>query len=240
MQWPARARHARLRPRRTPRRVICPARCSARQPPAVGAGAELLAAPLAAQHRAAGHHDGRDVGAGGAHQHGGRGLVAARTGARRRRADRRGCTPRRPSPSRLRNIMVVGFISTSPSEIVGNSSGKPPADQHAALDRLGHLRRCALQLVSSHHELAMPITGRPSNTTSLKPSALSHERWTNPSRSLTAEPVAAAQRSRCHGGLRDPEAYTESHSSPGTANDRAWGRGTICLDAHRVAPPRRV
>jgi hypothetical protein len=29
---------------------------------------------------------------------------------------------------RLRNIMVVGFISTSPSEIVGNSSGKPPAD----------------------------------------------------------------------------------------------------------------
>jgi hypothetical protein len=29
---------------------------------------------------------------------------------------------------RLRNSIVVGFISTSPSEIVGNSSGNPPAD----------------------------------------------------------------------------------------------------------------
>jgi hypothetical protein len=28
---------------------------------------------------------------------------------------------------RLRKSMVVGFMSTSPSEIVGNSRGKPPA-----------------------------------------------------------------------------------------------------------------
>ena len=84
---------------------------------------------------------------------------------------------------RLRNIMVVGFISTSPSEMVGNSSGKPPADHTPRLTASAAWRRCALQLVSSDHELAMPITGRPSKTTSLKPSAFSHERCTNPSRS---------------------------------------------------------
>jgi hypothetical protein len=28
---------------------------------------------------------------------------------------------------RLRKSIVVGFISTSPSEMVGNSTGKPPA-----------------------------------------------------------------------------------------------------------------
>jgi hypothetical protein len=30
----------------------------------------------------------------------------------------------------------------------------------------------------------MPITGRPSNISSLNPSALIHERWANPSRSF--------------------------------------------------------
>src|SRR4030095_11605208 len=34
------------------------------------------------------------------------------------------------------------------------------------------------------HELAMPITGRPSNMASLKPSAFTHERWAKPSRSF--------------------------------------------------------
>ena len=84
---------------------------------------------------------------------------------------------------RLRNIMVVGFISTSPSEMVGNSSGKPPADHTPRFTASATWRRCALQLVSSDHEFAMPTTGRPSKTTSLNPSALSHERCTKPSRS---------------------------------------------------------
>src|SRR4029453_1055180 len=84
---------------------------------------------------------------------------------------------------RLRNIIVVGFISTSPSEIVGNSSGKPPADHTPRFTASAPWSRWALQLVSSDHEFAMPITGRPSKTTSLKPSAFSQERCTNPSRS---------------------------------------------------------
>src|SRR5439155_738089 len=42
----------------------------------------------------------------------------------------------------------------------------------------------ALQLVSSDHEFAMPMTGRPSNIRSLKPSVFSHERVAKPSRSM--------------------------------------------------------
>jgi hypothetical protein len=84
---------------------------------------------------------------------------------------------------RLRNIMVVGFMRTSPSEIVGNSRAKPPADHTPRFTASATWRRWALQFVSSDHEFAMPITGRPSKTTSLKPSLLSHERCTSPSRS---------------------------------------------------------
>ena len=85
---------------------------------------------------------------------------------------------------RFRNIIAVGFMRTSPSEIVGNSSGKPPDDQTPRLTASATCRRCALQFVSSDQELAMPTTGRPSKTASLKPSVLSHERWAKPSRSV--------------------------------------------------------
>src|SRR5258705_13829288 len=85
---------------------------------------------------------------------------------------------------RLRKSIVVGFIRISPSEMVGNSSGKPPAESTPRLTASATERRWALQLVSSDQELAMPITGRPSNISSLKPSALIHERWVKPSRSF--------------------------------------------------------
>src|SRR3990167_5012474 len=84
---------------------------------------------------------------------------------------------------RLRKSIVVGFISTSPSEITGNSSGNPPALQTPRLTASATWRRWALQLLSSDQEFAMPTTGRPSKTRSLKPSALSHARWAKPSRS---------------------------------------------------------
>src|SRR5882672_2225495 len=85
---------------------------------------------------------------------------------------------------RLRNSIVVGFMRTSPSEIVGNSSGNPPADSTPRFTASATWRRWALQLVSSDHEFAMPMTGRPSNIRSLKPSVLSHERVAKPSRSM--------------------------------------------------------
>ena len=77
---------------------------------------------------------------------------------------------------RFLNSMVVGFMRISPSEMVGNSSGKPPDESTPRLTASATWRRWALQLVSSDQELAMPMTGRPSNITSLQPSAFSHER----------------------------------------------------------------
>ncbi len=73
---------------------------------------------------------------------------------------------------RFLNSMVVGFMRISPSDSVGNSSGKPPALQTPRFTASATWRRWALQLVSSDQELAMPMTGRPSKTASLKPSAL--------------------------------------------------------------------
>src|SRR5437879_9487779 len=71
---------------------------------------------------------------------------------------------------RFRKSIVVGFMRISPSEMVGNSRGKPPALHTPRLTASATCLRCALQLVSSDHELAMPITGRPSKTRSLNPS----------------------------------------------------------------------
>ncbi len=65
---------------------------------------------------------------------------------------------------RLRQIIVVGFIIDSPSDIVGNSSGRPPASQTPRLTCSATIRRWALHVVSSLHELQIPITGRPSKT----------------------------------------------------------------------------
>src|SRR3989442_6002577 len=85
---------------------------------------------------------------------------------------------------RLRNSIAVGFIRISPSEMVGNSSGKPPALHTPRFTASATWRRWALQVVSSENEFAIPTTGRPSNTASEKPSLLVHERLAKPSRSF--------------------------------------------------------
>ena len=128
---------------------------------AVGAGAELAVAPLPAQHRSAGHHDGRNIRAGRAHQLRGRGLVAA---AEQHHAIERigadGSLPR-PSPSGCDRAWRWACMNISPSEMVGNSSGKPPAAQTPRFTASATVRRCALQLFSSLQELQMPMTGLP-------------------------------------------------------------------------------
>ena len=77
---------------------------------------------------------------------------------------------------RLRNSMVVGFMNISPNEIVGNSSGMPPAAQTPRLTASATWRRCALQLVSSDHELQIPTMGRPSKAEPVRPSDRSQAR----------------------------------------------------------------
>src|SRR6266705_814009 len=63
---------------------------------------------------------------------------------------------------RFRKSIAVGFMRISPSEMVGNSRGKPPALQTPRFTASATCLRCALQWVSSDQELAIPITGRPS------------------------------------------------------------------------------
>ena len=65
--------------------------------------------------------------------------------------------------TRLRNSIVVGRISVSPSDITGNSSGKPPASSTPCRTWSARTRKCVLHGVSSDQVLQMPITGRPSN-----------------------------------------------------------------------------
>src|SRR5262249_52893331 len=83
---------------------------------------------------------------------------------------------------RFRYSMAVGLISDSPSDIVGNSSGNPPACQTPRLTASARSRRCELHGASSEKLLAMPMTGRPSNTSGVNPSARTHERCRKPSR----------------------------------------------------------
>src|SRR5256886_12408632 len=83
---------------------------------------------------------------------------------------------------RFRKSIAVGFMRISPSEMVGNSRGKPPALQTPRLTASATCRRWALQWVSSDQELAIPITGRPSKARSLKPSARRYARCISPSR----------------------------------------------------------
>ena len=50
---------------------------------------------------------------------------------------------------RLRNFRLVGLRNTSPSEIVGNSSGSAAGRQHAALHRLEQLGEVAVAVVEA-------------------------------------------------------------------------------------------
>jgi hypothetical protein len=78
--------------------------------------------------------------------------------------------------TRLRNSMVVGRISVSPSDITGNSSGKPRASSTPCRTCSVSTRKCVLHGVSSDQVLQIPMTGRPSNWSCGIPRFLVHER----------------------------------------------------------------
>ena len=65
--------------------------------------------------------------------------------------------------------MVVGRITGSPSDMVGKTSGNPPARQTPRLTASATRPRWALHGVTSDIELAMPITGRPSKFVAANP-----------------------------------------------------------------------
>ena len=72
--------------------------------------------------------------------------------------------------ARLRNSIAVGRRLDSPSDITGNSSGRPPASSTPRRTFSAICRKWALQGVSSDQVLQMPITGRPSNESFGRPS----------------------------------------------------------------------
>src|SRR5213075_3583856 len=65
--------------------------------------------------------------------------------------------------ARLRYSIAVGRSSVSPSDITGNSSGKPPASSTPFFTCSAIVLKCELQGTSSEYVLQMPMTGRPSN-----------------------------------------------------------------------------
>src|SRR5262249_7206666 len=85
--------------------------------------------------------------------------------------------------ARLRKSIAVGRSWVSPSDMTGNSSGKPPDSQTPRLTNSAISRKCALQGVSSDQVLQMPIMGRPSNRSCGQPWFFIQLRYTKPSRS---------------------------------------------------------
>ena len=63
---------------------------------------------------------------------------------------------------RLRNIMLVGDRNTSPSEIVGKSSGRPPAATTPRLTASISSGKWRWQLLNPLADWAIPTTGRAS------------------------------------------------------------------------------
>src|ERR1700761_9173042 len=80
--------------------------------------------------------------------------------------------------------MAVGRRSVSPRAIAGNSSGKPPACQTPRLTDSATRCRWTLHGASSDQVVAIPITGRPSNTSDVNPWLRIQDRWFIPARPL--------------------------------------------------------
>ncbi len=118
----------------------------------------------------------------------------------------------------------------SPSEMVGNSSGQPPASHTPRFTDSATRRRCTLHDVSSDHELQMPMTGRPSNTSGANPSARIQLRWMNPSRSRfpnhsalrsTYAEISAGLRRTSRSWRSTPFAHRAEYSTKSASNAAA-------------------
>ena len=77
---------------------------------------------------------------------------------------------------RLRRYIVVGAVNSSLSEIVGNSSGRPPASDTPRFTATATSNRATLQGLSSDHELQIPMTGRRPTSSAPHPAPRSHAR----------------------------------------------------------------
>ena len=76
----------------------------------------------------------------------------------------------------------MGRSSVSPSPVHGNSRGNPPDCHTPRLTASATRCRWALHGTSSDHVVAIPMTGRPSKTSSVTPWLRIQERWIIPDR----------------------------------------------------------
>src|ERR1700757_1917327 len=78
--------------------------------------------------------------------------------------------------------MAVGRSSVSPGGMAPHSSGNPPACHTPRLTDSATRCRWTLHGASSDQVVAIPIIGRPSNTSGVNPWLLIHPRWFIPDR----------------------------------------------------------
>ena len=81
--------------------------------------------------------------------------------------------------SRLRYIIVDGFMNGSESVIAGISSGNPPACHTPRFTSSARWRKCAWHWLTSLHVLMIAITGLPAKSSRAKPVCSVRERCPN-------------------------------------------------------------
>src|SRR3954465_11725396 len=85
--------------------------------------------------------------------------------------------------SRLRYIIVLGFMNVSPSVSSGISIGKPPACHTPRFTSSARSLKCVWHGLASLQVLRIAITGLPAMSSAPKPACLARERWPNERRS---------------------------------------------------------
>jgi len=136
---------------------------------------------------------------------------------------------------KFRQNMEVGDMKNSPSEMVGNSIGNPPAARIPRFTCSARPRKWLLQCVASDQELAIPMTGFPEKDSSDQPWFFKPARCRNPSRSLVPNHSSDRRTSPLF-------PFWAIYPVP-----RVWidyGRGgesskhdcSICLDKYRIQP----
>src|SRR6266508_3684456 len=134
--------------------------------------------------------------------------------------------------------MVVGRMNSSPSEIVGNSSGVPPPCQTPRLTYSANSRKLLLQLFRSLWVWAMPMIGR-ARSWSSRPMLLAKARRTKPY--MSGSWNQASERRPVEGGTwvtrryfyREPASWVaEEAPIPGDADRHCAGgvMGTCAAD----------
>src|SRR3954451_19489770 len=85
--------------------------------------------------------------------------------------------------SRLRYIIVLGFMNVSPSVSSGISMGKPPACHTPRFTSSARSLKCVWHGLASLQVLRIAMTGLPAMSSAPKPACLARERWPNERRS---------------------------------------------------------